>query len=345
MVESDSSASGFTVVGACPNDPANVRCCIKQACGVDSFSGSCSDKSQNSCPNGSFQPGFCPGNKDVQCCMPNTPREAFVAYVRKVYNLAKSYGHGKDPNLLVMEWLRKENPSYNDIKWKELIGDVDGDWISYAKGKGLTWEVSTYPDAKFNVQVHAAHFGACMNGVFLKGNKLVATGHDISRADVVGWGGDWITFYGDWRNSGVSSGYQYCQDSLAKLPDKGTFKLRDMIEDADCYNIAMNLRTIKNPGWSIVDEIALNLQPHGVYQSRFDRFYHNRFGGTKATASAIAKEMLTGGELIIKAGRTLLLEKNYGPFIKLPSMLSDKELGGFCDGFADVLYQLVGVDS
>lgn len=194
----------------------------------------------------------------------DTPREAFVAYVRKVYNLAKSYGYGKYLNLLVMEWLRKETPNYNDIKWRELNGDVDSNWISYAKGKGLTWEVSTYPDAESNIQVHAAHFGACMNGVFIRGDKLVATRHGISRADVAGWGWDWITFYGDWRKSGVSSGYQCCQDSLARFPDKGTFKLWDMIEDADCYNMAMNLRTITKPGWSIVYEIALNLQPRGA---------------------------------------------------------------------------------
>lgn len=46
-----------------------------------------------------------------------------------------------------------------------------------------------------------------MNGFFLKGNKVVATRNGISRADVVGWGGDWITFYGDWRKSGISSRY------------------------------------------------------------------------------------------------------------------------------------------
>ncbi|MCJ1252584.1 hypothetical protein MMC24_000390 [Lignoscripta atroalba] len=343
MSNSDGTVLGFTVKGECPNDPDDVRCCVSQTCGVDKFSGTCVDKSRNRCQNGAFQPKLCPGNNDVQCCLPTTPRESFVAYIRKVYNLAKSYGQGKDPNLLVMEWLRKENPGYNDIKWEKLIGNVDDGWISYAKSKGLTWEVSTFPDPMYDVQLHAAHFGACMNGVYLKGDKLVATGNDISRADVVGWGGDWITFYGDWRDADIDSGYQYCQDSLAKpAADKGTFKLRDMIEDADCYNIAMNLRTINNkPSWTVVDEIAFNLQPGGGgYRSRFDRFYNNRFGGTKATASAIAKEMLTGGEAIIVAGRTLLLEKNYGPFIKLPSMLSDKELGGFCDGFADVLSQL-----
>lgn len=58
----------------------------------------------------------------------------------------------------------------------------------------------------------------------------------------------------------------------------------------------------------------------------------------KATASAIAKEVLTDGELIIiKASRTLLLEQDYGPIIKLPSMLSDKELTEFCDRFRGCL--------
>ena len=58
---------GFTVTGACPNDPADVLCCIKTSC--KSGTGTCLDTNVVGCPGGQFDPGYCPGPTNVQCCV------------------------------------------------------------------------------------------------------------------------------------------------------------------------------------------------------------------------------------------------------------------------------------
>ncbi|RPA76895.1 hypothetical protein BJ508DRAFT_229178, partial [Ascobolus immersus RN42] len=61
-------ASGFQITGACPNDPSNVKCCIKKTCSVSGVgSGNCINTS-NSCSGGSFYSGACPGDSTVKCC-------------------------------------------------------------------------------------------------------------------------------------------------------------------------------------------------------------------------------------------------------------------------------------
>lgn len=59
---SDCDASGGTTIdGACPSDPADVKCCSKPACSV----GNC--RWQSDCA-GSTVTGECPGPTDFQCC-------------------------------------------------------------------------------------------------------------------------------------------------------------------------------------------------------------------------------------------------------------------------------------
>lgn len=55
------------MVGACPNDPVDVLCCIKKSC--KNNQGICLNKSRGGCKDGHFEKGFCPGNDDVQCCI------------------------------------------------------------------------------------------------------------------------------------------------------------------------------------------------------------------------------------------------------------------------------------
>lgn len=58
-----SSNGGTAIDGACPWDPAGVRCCTKSPCqGSGSACGWTSDCS------GTSTPGLCPGPSGVQCC-------------------------------------------------------------------------------------------------------------------------------------------------------------------------------------------------------------------------------------------------------------------------------------
>ncbi|KAI8623448.1 hypothetical protein F5Y19DRAFT_458434 [Xylariaceae sp. FL1651] len=60
----NSYSRGSYITGGCPNDPNNIKCCYIQGC-TDSTS-YCGWTS-NGC-SGPFQPGFCPGPSNYECC-------------------------------------------------------------------------------------------------------------------------------------------------------------------------------------------------------------------------------------------------------------------------------------
>ena len=60
------AADGSFRSGFCPNDPDNVRCCIKPECGSG---GNC--RSTSSC-DGTPKAGLCPGPSTFQCCQPGS---------------------------------------------------------------------------------------------------------------------------------------------------------------------------------------------------------------------------------------------------------------------------------
>jgi len=63
---------GLYVTGLCPDDPQDVQCCFKDAYLSHlnpPRSGSCVP--EESCSNGGFLPGMCPGDKTVKLCVEN----------------------------------------------------------------------------------------------------------------------------------------------------------------------------------------------------------------------------------------------------------------------------------
>ncbi|KAL8943734.1 MAG: hypothetical protein Q9211_000883 [Gyalolechia sp. 1 TL-2023] len=336
---------GIAVIDACPGDPVDVKCCIQASC--KDGSGQCLDTSRVQCSGGTFKADLCPGGPNIQCCQrPDTstppatsapkPADPFVEYVRRLYDLAKEYGGERPANQLVMEWLRHEE--YNDLQWKALIGGVDDGFTEYVEKAGVS-SIATFRDPGYGLDVKASHLGACMNGVFLKGPS---TGTDTNRADVAGWGGDWMTFYGEWRrdHDQQPSGGNYCREHMANA-EETTFKLRDLIEDADCYNIGIRLRA--NPSLSIADEVEQNLA--SGYKSRMNRFVEGRFG-SPADAQAIAKSMLLpGNDILVNTGRIRLIQQAAGLWVKLPLWLSDEDMNDLTKGFSDRLFEIVRLEA
>ncbi|KAL8754501.1 MAG: hypothetical protein Q9199_004295 [Rusavskia elegans] len=338
----NSCTTGFTVIDACPNDPVGVRCCIQAACKDNS--GQCLDKSRNSCAGGTWKTDLCPGGNNVQCCQkPTTPyppapvSNPFVDYLRRLHDLATKYKGDRPANQLVMEWLRHEE--YNGIEWKALIGGVDDDFTEYVEKAGVS-SLATFKDPEYGLDIKISHLGACMNGVFV---KEPAAGTDTNRADVTGWGGDWMTFYGEWRRDSDAEpkGGKYCLDHMCNAVDDTTFKLRDLVEDADCYNVGMRLRA--NPSLSIADEMEKVLA--GGYKTRMKNFVEGRFKD-RATAQAIAKGMLLpGNDVTVNAGRIKLIQQKGGFFVKLPLWLSDEDMNDLTKGFADRLFGIVQLEN
>ncbi|KAF4571557.1 hypothetical protein EYR36_008897 [Pleurotus pulmonarius] len=58
-------SGGTTHVGFCPNDPTDIKCCTKTACGSG---GNC--RFTSSCSTGNIASGLCPGPTDFKCCLP-----------------------------------------------------------------------------------------------------------------------------------------------------------------------------------------------------------------------------------------------------------------------------------
>ncbi|KAL8928050.1 MAG: hypothetical protein Q9172_001105 [Xanthocarpia lactea] len=301
--------------------------------------------SRLTCRGGTFQTGLCPGGVDIKCCPKAAtppapapkPTDAFVAYIRRVHTLATQYGGTRPANQLVMEWLR--HIEYNTFQWQRLIGGVDDGFTAYVEAAGVTF-IDNFLDPEYGIDVKVSHLGATMNGVFLEGKP---SGTGTNRADVTGWGGDWMTFYGEWRRdiNTQPDGRQYCLTNMANNVTDSTFKIRDLIEDADGFNIGMRLRA--DPSLNIADEFERVFA--SGYKSRMKDFVEGRFG-TSANAQAIARTMLEDfGDPIVDAGRILLFQQQGGRLVTLFVLLSEAEKNSFTQGFVDRLSQIVDTET
>ncbi|MEV4628145.1 glycoside hydrolase domain-containing protein [Micromonospora sp. NPDC049523] len=266
---------------------------------------------------------------------PSAPFGDFVTYVERLFQIAVMYGGNVNPSQRVLEFLRHKD--YGDALWAGLIGDVDRAFIAHVLDIRVP-VVERFRDPFYGVDVMVSHLAASCNGVYLQGRP---PGTTTNRGDVAGWAGDWMTFYGEWRRDShsYSSGYTYCMERLAKVDGVGTFKLRDLIEDSDAYNIGMSVRG----GTNIVAAVHANYWGEG-YLSRFKRFYEGRFGSAQ-DAKEIARQILTfDDDLVVSAGRAYLIQSTGGIPTLMPHLLPDDKLDEFCQGFSDMLLANVGLE-
>lgn len=331
--------------GLCPNDPVDVRCCFpRYPCNIDTFPGVCQDKTKTTCSgdHGYFA-DLCPGGNNVQCCLSKSTVDKFVDFLEATYKLAvqyKSSASGKrSANELVMEWLRHAKYDGLTSGWTTLIGSVDRDWISFAKGKKHPM-FDQFADPHFCGQaVETDHLGASMNAVF----RFPPLSYPyVNRGDFGGWGGDLITLYAEWQRANKPSARAWAKGRI--LGNVGSFKLLDAIEDVDAFNIGLILSNL--PARDIHSVAADYYKPRGSYRSRFSTFYKKRFTN-RERARTLAYEMLTGpghkapGEedAVIPLLRTAAIKKD-GILTPLPSSLKKSELDPFIDGFVDALEEL-----
>ncbi|KAJ6086511.1 hypothetical protein N7467_005425 [Penicillium canescens] len=235
---------------------------------------------------------------------------------------------GNSPNELVIGWLRHHG--YDSLKWTALIGGIDQTWIQYVESQKVKWWDS-FKDPKYDIPLELNHTGASIDGAFHKGMTHAG--------DMSGWGGDLITFYGDWQaQHSYPDGHDFAINVLASGSKKSHFGLTDMIEDADAFNIAKLLS--EYPDNPIYQVFNYYYQAGGGYESRFATFYRDRFGGDVANAQAAAEEILTTTDPLIMAGRAYLIVTSAGKPVLLPSLLPKRELDSFTKGFAEALARL-----
>lgn len=259
---------------------------------------------------------------------PTRPAQPFVDYVQRLYDLAVRYG-SPDPSLRVMEYVRSF--SYNNPEWTALIGGLDQGFVDFANQNGASL-MPTFADPTSGYELGAEHLMATCNGHYL--NPQPANPRSINSGDVAGWGGDLMTFYGEWRrdSGSYSSGYAYCSDKLAKVGIDSTFGLSDLLEDADGHLIAASVRA----GQSIVDAVRRHYLEGGNLH-RITEYFQRRFNGNAEDTMFLARNILTAEGPVISPGRIWLIESTGGVPTLMPAMLPPEKLDEFLRGFVDAL--------
>jgi peptidoglycan hydrolase-like protein with peptidoglycan-binding domain len=262
----------------------------------------------------------------------SSPMADIVDYVRQIYNLAVSFGQA-DASLLTLQYMRYQE--YGDVRFSSTIGGYNSDFIEYALNAGAPKVNKRFNDPVYGVSLKTSHLAVAAEGFVARGQ---VNGINANGADLVGWGGDWVNFYVEWRLASDSypSGYLYCQDKLAKvvqIEENGGFKLRDLIEDVDGYLIGMAVLG----GQNIVQAFATHYQGIG-YQSRFHRFHAQRFGSA-SSLQAVAKTMLLPNSIpIVDAARLgILVYFGHGTVISPELLVPSSSLDNFCVGLSDTI--------
>ncbi|MEV7302364.1 glycoside hydrolase domain-containing protein [Streptomyces clavifer] len=259
--------------------------------------------------------------------------DEFMTYVQKVYDAAVAYGKG-NANELSLQFMRWDK--YTDSRWAALFGDVDSAFFQFARDRGLGRSRDlAYLDPSMGGTINPDHLIASAAGYFLKGNVGVG---NANRADLASWGGDLLTFYGEWSRSDNASPLDFCQKTLARPDVASTFSLEDLIEDIDGFTVATAL---KAGSTNIVTELRKILLGGG-HMTRFSDFKATRFGnttdGVKKTAKAFLEDQID--DTLLSKTRTLLIQRNC-PLLKEPWNEPDSIMDEFYRGFAEVLQRLI----
>ncbi|MDX3066031.1 MULTISPECIES: glycoside hydrolase domain-containing protein [Streptomyces] len=282
-----------------------------------------------------------PGSNSVN--RPAGPADAFIAYVRRLYDHALAYKSANDVDTnasrLVMEYIRHEK--YEGLDWWWLAGSYDGDFVAYcnARGESVT---DSFTDTVTGYVLDAAHLMATANG-FLVNSDPDDKG-DATGGDVAGWGGDIMTFWADWRNSEeeYASPLMFCRAKLAIPGTVSSFGYTDMIEDVDGYLLAKHVAGNGN----IADWVVSHYNNGGAltrFRSHFDRRWQ-----TAGNAKSSCSKLLYGASdskisparfaLISAAGAVLP-----GDYILLPG--GSAKFDDFCQGFTDRQLSLIGLEN
>jgi peptidoglycan hydrolase-like protein with peptidoglycan-binding domain len=248
-----------------------------------------------------------------------------VAHVDQLRQLATGYGGGHAADRLVLQYLRHE--THRDDQWKTLLGPIDAGFVAAADAAGVA-PVRQIQDPGTGLGLHVSRIAAAADGGHGRPPRSVA-----DRGDVAGWGGDWMTFYGEWRRDigAYPSAAEYCRQKLAQVGAVGTFTRRDLVEDADGYAIACHLRA----GASVTGAVRAHYLSGG-YLSRFTRLLAGRFGTAGKAAAVAASALLTSDEAIA-AARTWLVHTTGGTSATMPDAMATADLDELCQAFAGVL--------
>ncbi|MEU4920303.1 glycoside hydrolase domain-containing protein [Streptomyces parvus] len=271
-----------------------------------------------------------------------SPASDFISRISSLYDAAVDYkashGSDRDASKLVMEFMRHK--SYGGIQWQSLIGDYDHGFVSYASQKGLS-VLDEFTDPVSGYRIGAEHLMATADGHYVVAqpdNKK-----SVNVGDITGWGGDFMTFYTDWRNSEeqYASGKAFCNAKLAKPGVSSSFGFTDLIEDADGYLIARAVRG----GQDIATAVRQRYSNNGSALKRFTDYFQNRWGSAENCKQA-AWNVLTKEEPFfdLARGYFITLEGALYPGVLINTPGGSDKLDSFTQGFADAILARVGAE-
>jgi peptidoglycan hydrolase-like protein with peptidoglycan-binding domain len=271
-----------------------------------------------------------------------SPAADFITYVDALYATAQDYkathSTSRTASQLVMEFVRHDR--YGGMDWDVLIGAYDKDWVAYAKSKGHTIK-KQFTDPNSGYELGAEHMMATANGHLLFPQPT--NPKSVNSGDIAGWGGDWMTFYANWRNDEeqYASGKAYCEAKLGKPGVVSSFGFNDLVEDADGYLIARACRA----GTAINQAVREHYANGGGHLTRFTQYFTKRFFTATDCKDQAYNDLtmedstfdIARGALIIAAGA------------KSPTQMANEpggydKLQDFCQGFADAILARAGAE-
>ncbi|KFZ03760.1 hypothetical protein V502_10683 [Pseudogymnoascus sp. VKM F-4520 (FW-2644)] len=295
---------------------------------------------------------------------PPSTVDRFLEYVGKLQGLAQSFAAGKPgvrPNQLVLQYMR--HPRYTDLKWITFFGPVSYDFFDFVDAQKIPLvKIKTFIDPihPAKQEIHVDHLAAACNIIYDLGQPVDVEGKStvVDMVDISGWGGDWVSFYGDWVAADLPPASGYCKTYLAKsnaeaaaVPNyRSHLTLRDLIEDVDAYCLAMRIRL--GPEAGIAEELSRwYLGPTPGAQRRFRNFTTARFGNgdLKANSEALAIKMLmpnllSSSKQFLGAVKGIIWYTG-GLGAVEPWSVNPSQLDELCQGFADMMSGMVAQET
>ncbi|WP_128433243.1 glycoside hydrolase domain-containing protein [Streptomyces cyaneus] len=259
--------------------------------------------------------------------------DQFVVGLQKLEAAADFYDdpQGKSRNQLVLEFFRYG--IYDSLAWNVLLDPIDEKWIKHVKARDISVrDFLEFTDPVTQATLGTQHLMASTEGIA----EYASNTSEANFGDTVGWGGDLMTFYAEWRKNrnAYPTGLAFCQDRLARPDVDSTFGYGDFLEDADAFNLGLRIRSGQRISQAVSDYYSrASIGGDVNAPHRFRAFYVNRFGADSANIERLAKAVLVGDDLLESGANLWQLDGLLEDTDQLPTSIPASELNSFLLGF------------
>lgn len=221
--------------------------------------------------------------------------EQVFEQIQMLYNVAYEYtGNVSDANLLVAQYIRITESSYDNGDWN-MIGGIPNKTFNTLANKALNnFPVLEIYDLLSGLPIGISHLAATMSAILFKFTET-AEGDKIYD-DVAGWAGDLITYsaniVGNTPEEMLSSARQ-----LMGSPYGGSnFSYTDVLGDVDAVNITSLINQKQMSISAAFKQYYTSLGTDG-YKYRFNKFFETTYYSDVQKMELQIDCYVSGGEL------------------------------------------------